>query len=210
MHVKTNTLHPTIRQMLSSVSYGAPDIEIQTAETISPCVGGGAGQKGFFALINLQTGESKRVDGSWGGANMFNPDNAVDLNDSRYPLPAHGCAIKGSIGHPRTFATIYVHPDHLQAFLPSGSQIELSADEKQVLSAYRGLTSAGRKDEFERWNRDARWGNADWYYSPDRIPFRPMRTEEVAATIDSLIGKGLLARNKAGAVSVTLAGKNAL
>lgn len=32
MHVKTNTLHPTIRQMLSIVSYGAPDIEIQTAE----------------------------------------------------------------------------------------------------------------------------------------------------------------------------------
>jgi hypothetical protein len=142
---------------------------------------------------------------------MFNPENAVDLNRQDYPLPPHGCAIKGSMGYPRTFATIYVHPDHLQAFLPAGDQKpELSQDEKQVLSAYRGLTSAGRKDEFNRWDMDARWGGSDWRYHADRYPFRPMRLSEVAEATDSLVEKGLLARNKAGAISVTLAGKNAL
>ena len=187
MYVKTATLPAIVRCALSRVGYGAPDVNIEPREKVSPYVGGGSGQRGFLLLVDLQAGTFAAHHGSWGGSNMFNPSNAVDLDTSEYTLPEHGLAILGTEGHPRTFATIYAHPAQMAGFLPPVAA-PLTADEQWLVNLYCSCTSAGRKDELSRKGWTAQ------------------RTED---TVNALVTRGLFSRNKAGAVSVTTDGKNA-
>jgi hypothetical protein len=109
MFVETKELVPALRAALESVRYGAKDIRLEAAERIDSYSEGNAGTRGFVIAVNLDTGERKSMIGSWGGGNMFT-STLVDAGSEMAELPANGAVIKGTMGYPRTYATIYAHP----------------------------------------------------------------------------------------------------
>ena len=129
---------------LKSVAYNKRDIEILPREKTSILCAGDAGQRGFTILVNLSTGENKIHVGSWGGANAFNPQNQVDLNDQQYPIPENGAVILGSEGN-KTFATIYLNPKNVLAALSEGDV--LSDIERKIMYAYGCLKSGQYRNE---------------------------------------------------------------
>jgi hypothetical protein len=136
-------------------------------------------------MVRLDTGTRQLINGSWGGANMFAPRNPVDLDAQDYAIPPNGVVIKGERGHGGTSATLYVPLTEASRFLPTESP-KLAPSERHALYCYRAIKSGPyRRDELER---------------------RGVLT----ATIDELVTRGLLARNKVGAVMITTAGRNAV
>lgn len=183
MYVETKTLPPVILRALERISYGRKDISVESRESFSMACGGGDGYKAFCLVINLDSGAIQEHWGSWGGANMFNPTNAVDLNTATYPLPENGAVIDGSIGGGKpTYAALRVHPSRLVKLLPA--KAELSERLTRVLNCYR-YKSSYRKDELAR------------------LKATPAETDE-------LVRLGLIDRNRAGACSLTTAGRNAM
>jgi hypothetical protein len=178
MFIEVSTLPDSLRSALSSVDYHTKDIRIEAKEKVSLFDAGGAGRRGFVIIVDLATERCERHDGSWGGANPYCPNNQVDLDTKEYVLP-EGCAvIHGAIGYPRTFANITLHPRNIIPSLEKGSN--LSEEKKRILSYFRCLTSAGRKEY--------------------------LRGKEVI--LDELVSLGYLKRAKNGAMSITTAGKN--
>jgi hypothetical protein len=185
MHVNVKSLPECVQAALKSVNYHRADISVEPRESVMLSYPGGAGRKGFAILVNLTTGEYRTVWGSWGGANMFNPRNAVDLDSSRHTLPANGVAISGAIGHPRTYATIYCPPSMATAFLPAPTA-ELTDAERHALYCHRAIKGGEYRREEMRRRR----------VGPD--------------VVDALVTRGLLKRNAAGAVAITTDGRNAV
>ena len=105
---------------------------------------GGSGRRGFAVLVDIETGKNKTMFGSWGGANAFNQENQVDLNDQEYPIPENGAVILGSEGN-TTFATIYLNPKNILAALPVANS--LSDDERKIMYAYGCLKSGAYRNE---------------------------------------------------------------
>lgn len=180
MYTLVNELPSCVQNALVSVGYGRKDIEIVKAESVSPFDGGSRGRRGFLVLVNIETGERQIHYGSWGGSNMFNPHNQVDLDDRSYPLPPNGCAIKGSQGD-KVWATLYLHPSNVLALLPAASET-LPEDERRALRAFVSLKASYRKDAIGK--------------EYDRL-------------VGNLVQSGHLSRSKAGAVTITTKGKNA-
>lgn len=184
-HVAVKDLAPAVREALASVAYGAQDIRVIPQSTVDPTVAGGAGMRGFVLILNLDTGKFRTVNGSWGGSNpaVLSP---VDVTDEKISLPPNGAVIKGTRGHPRTYATIYAHPSAFSAFLPSGEPGETLTDaEQQAIYCFAAIKGGEyRRDEMRRRNV----------------------TQE---TVTSLVERGYLKRNRAGAVQITTKGKNA-
>lgn len=184
MYVTVKSLPKEIQHILVTVSnYHKSDIEVKHVETISlGDYGAGDGRRAFTILINLETGEYKNYKGSWGGINMFNLDNPVDTDNSVYPMMAGMLVIKGSVGYPMTYATIYAHRD--TALLPLESGTKITEKQALILGAIKGLKSG---------------------------EYRNQRLNELGtrkSDIEELATMGLLKINKAGAVSITTQGKN--
>lgn len=177
-------LPDTLQTALQSIGYHRKDIELIASETVSRHVSGGQGYRGFCVIVNLSTGERKAEIGSWGGANMFNPNNAVDLDTSEYNIHPGFAVIKGSQGD-KTFATIYLHTENIVKFLPA--KIEMDSRDSWILYTFDALTSAGRKNEWDRHND------------------KPSEND-----LNRLAGLGYLKRSKNGATQITTDGKNAL
>jgi hypothetical protein len=187
VHIAVKELSPHVRNALASVGYGAKDILVEAANEIHPSAYAGEGQRAFCVILNLTTGERKTLSGSWGGSNMFTSTLVDDTRgEDRAPMPEDGVVIKGSIGYPRTFATIYAHPNTVGRFLPSGEDDEpLTDGQAQALYCHKALKGGHyRREEMER---------------------RGCTT----ADVDALVERGLLKRNRAGATQITTAGKNA-
>jgi hypothetical protein len=185
MYVEVKTLVPAVQAALKSVRYGGRDIQVITADSVSPSVAGGSGQRGFVTIINLTTGKSESMRGSWGGANMFNPNNTVDLDTGTYVIPTDGVVIKGTTGYPRTFATLYTTA--MGKLLPAGTgDVEtLNKEELNALYCHHGIKGGQyRREELSRRGVSQ-------------------------SAVDSLVDRGYLKRNRAGAVSITTKGKNA-
>jgi hypothetical protein len=184
MHIRTKELPITLQDALRTLGYHKTDIEVEALETVSPHDAGGQGRRGFFAAVELSTGEINVTRGSWGGANMFNPRNRVDLDQGEYPIPENTAAIQGSGGYGGTWATVYVRPTSLAGLLPEPAS--LTEEERQALYCHISIKGGTyRRDE--------------------------LRTRGVTErTLLDLVEKGLLKQNKAGARSVTTEGKNAL
>lgn len=128
MYIKVKELPDCLIRALQSVEFGGNDISVSTEEKVSLFDPGEAGRRGFFILVDLSTGERKTFEGSWGGSNMFNPGNQVDLNQEEYSLPENGAVVRGSTGYPRTFVPQkeakdnYVH--HLyNGLIPKGTDM---------------------------------------------------------------------------------------
>jgi hypothetical protein len=186
-HVIVKNLPAAVQTALEAVGYGRADIEVRASETVTlGTMGSGAGRQAFAVLVNLTTGAHHVERGSWGGINMFERDNAVDNDQNAYPLPADGVAITGARGGGRpVFATLHVPASMVNRILPAGRKETLSDLERDVLGAFAGYTSAGRKEWLER----------------NAVP---------ADTVDGLVTRGLLKRNRAGATQITTDGKNAV
>lgn len=183
MYTKLTDLPDTIQSALNKLSYYKKDISIEVAESVSPFVGGGDGQRGFCVILDIVTGQSEIKMGSWGGSNAFSPNNQVDCDTESYKIPANMAVIKGSQGTDRVYATLYLSPDNVIKALPV--RIELEPRLKWILYGYKGLTSAGRKNEYDR-NND----------KPN------------ANDLKKLVDMGLLKQNKAGVCQITTEGKN--
>jgi hypothetical protein len=178
-------LPDAVRRALDSVGYGRKDIEVRASATVNLSSSGFAGARGFAILVDLSTGQHVTTWGSWGGPNMFDTDNPVDNDNHAYALPANGCAITGDSGGGKpTYAVIHVPASMVDRMLPSAG-VELTASEKTALTAYKSLKSAYRAAALER---------------------KGIGTD----VVDSLVARGLLSRNKAGATTITTDGKNAL
>jgi hypothetical protein len=94
--------------------------------------------------------------------------------------------------------TFYVHPDNAAKLLPAPGA-ELSAHESIVLQATCSYKSSyNGRDRYSMAHDDARWGK------PGALESFPTR-EQWQQAKDSLIAKGLLAKNGA----VTPKGRNA-
>lgn len=185
MWVPVSDLPDSVRRALHDVGYGRQDIEVVPATTVRPGSVGSEGRRAFVTILNLATGQSRTAYGSWGGPNMFDRDNPVDNDSTTYPLPEVGAVVTGSTGYPRTFARVHVHPAATGRMIP-GPVEEVTPQDRQALYCHKAIKGgAYRRDELRR---------------------RRVQPE----TINRLVARGLLARNRAGAVSITTAGRNAL
>ena len=128
-------------------------------------------------VVELATGRSHYAKGSYGG----DEPGPVDSYE-KSPLPPGFAALTS--GH-RKIWHLHLNPANAAAWLPGPPDV--SPRERWLLWAYDGLTSAGRKDEFERKGPGA----------------APSQDE-----ISELVHRGFLKQNKAGAVQITTEGKN--
>ena len=188
MYTQVKDLPETIQSALNSLGYGRKDISLEVAESISPAVSGGQGKRGFCCIVNIETGERKIDMGSWGGANCFGPSavNPVDSDRNDYVIPPNFAVIKGSEGGDRpVYATITISSSNMIKALPE--KVELSARDQWLLYTFKGLTSAGRKNEWERCND------------------KPSEADLVRFAIN-----GWIKRRSDGACMITTEGKNTL
>lgn len=185
MYIQIKELPSHLSYLLETqIGYRRADIEVIPTETVSPSYAGSDGQKGFFMMLNLETGAMKMHSGSWGGANMFNPENRVDLDLNSYRIPQNAIVVKGSTGH-HCFATIYCSPSSLlNRSLPSPSHF-VTEDEKRALYCFAAIKGGKyRRDELKRY-------------------------KVTETLIQSLEDRGLLKSNKAGHRQITTEGRNA-
>jgi len=181
MYVETKSLPGFVQAYLKTLGYHRRDIKIETTDTISPLGAGGAGLRGYFAVINLETEDCNVTKGSWGGANMFNPQNQVNLDGGEYIIPINGLVIKGCEGN-HNFATIYVGSSNVTAFLPASDSV--FDRQSVILGIFGSYKSAYRREEFRRAG---------------------ITDSEIA----ELVANGHLKQNKSGARQLTTKGKNA-
>lgn len=185
MWVKVTELPDSVQAALDSVSYGRVDIEVKVASTLVMSSAGCDGRRAFVTLVNLSTGERATELGSWGGENMFNPLNAVDRDNQPYPLPPNGVVVLGSTGYPRTFATLHIAPSLTDRMLAAPAP-EVTEEERNALYCFASIKGGEyRRDE--------------------------MRRRKVSpGTVDALVERGWLKRNRALATQITTEGRNAL
>lgn len=180
MKVKRKDLPKAIKDVLTAVGYHAADISLDAAESFRAPGGAGEGNRAFVAVVNLSTGQYKIERGSWGGSNIFVQTLPDDLKQS-IPIPVGSVVIIGQEGYVPD-ARIIAAPGTLAGALPAAP--EASEREKQILAVFGGIKSGYRAE----------------YLNTGRVS-----KEEISA----LINRGLLSQNKAGAIQVTTAGKNA-
>jgi hypothetical protein len=185
LHVSIKDLPDSLQRALDRLGYHSKDITVDPATSYDLQVASGDGQKGFCTAVNLLTGQSETVTGSWGGANIFNPTNPVDLDSTTRDLPEGFAIIKGHTGS-RMFAFVLVHPNNLQKLLPP--RVEVTEQEQRALGCF-GLKSAYRQQEFNRYKLG--------------------RFDRDNPIIASLQAKGLVKINANGSIQVTTQGKNA-
>lgn len=186
IYVRVNTLPDTLQRELRAAGHSRKDIPIYVRETESLGCLGGDGYRAFCVLVDLSTGSAQRLDGSWGGANMFSPHNPVDRDRGPRVIPPDGAVIKGRIGGGKpVWASITISPANAARLLPPATSI--SNRLRCILGVLASLNSRGRREYFEQ--------------HPQHAP--------VESELCTLIANGLIVRNKAGAIKVTADGRNA-
>lgn len=186
-YLETSTLPPCLQSALEAAGVGRKTIGVYVQDTVSMLAPSGDGMRGFTILVDLDTGDRQEHQGSWGGANAFNPRNAVDLDTASRPLPPNGAVIHGHIGGGKpAYATITIHPNRAARLLPAPSDA-LSERDQTLLCVYARLNSRGRKEWFAR--------------NPSQVP--------TTLELTSLVEYGYITRNKSGAVTITAKGRNA-
>lgn len=192
--VATKELLPSMLKILKSVEYNKHTITISAVTSISPFDAGGDGQRGFFIAFYIDTGKILVEEyGSWGGANMFNPTNRVDLDSKSYTIPPGVAVIKGSEGG-HMYANIYVRPENLAPLLEE--PVDLTEEEKSILGALQ-LKSGYKIEEINRINKK--------YTTYDFRKNGYVLSKLGEQVIDSLRERGFI---KPGNLGLTIKGKN--
>ena len=183
--VQVKTLPHTVQKALHACGYRKADIAIKGRESFTLESAYGSGYRAFAVVLNMETGESKTFNGSWGGSNPFE-SRRVDTDESEHSIPVNGAAITGQCGGTggKVSARLYVRPDALPKYLPE--TINLSDKSKGILYAFNSL-----KAGFYRQDELTRMGATD-------------------SDIANLVTLGLIKVNKAGSKAITTEGKNAL
>lgn len=106
IYSKVADLPDVLQRVLREVGYHCKDVELVAATTYSVAGSSGDGYRAFTAAVDLREGAYTVIWGSWGGANIFNLRNAVDLDTRTRDLPVDGVVVQGTMGggHP-TIAT---------------------------------------------------------------------------------------------------------
>ena len=115
-----------------------------------------------------------------------------DVDFANHPIAPGYAVVVGSESGTGTLAIIHIHPDNCANILPAPSVI--TERQKYILNCYKSLTSAGRKNEWERYST---------YQDPAGSGGKPSDEE-----ITELVNLKFLTRNRAGAVTITTIGKN--
>jgi hypothetical protein len=183
MFVQTKQLPQALQSTLKALGYHKKDISLQAKDSISPQIMGNQGQRGFFSTVNLETGETTKRLGSWGGSNVFCPTNQVDLDEQNYAIPVNVVCIKGTEGYPNVSASLYARPETLAPLLPQTPTI--TDKQAAILVAFRGLKSGPYRQE------------------------ELARLDATSEDLNSLVGLGMLKRSSNGATAITIEGKNA-
>jgi hypothetical protein len=185
MYYTVKELPTHIRNALKTAGYNRVDIEVKTVTEVSPAHSAGTGRRAYVVLIDTVTGVTTTRTGSWGGPNMFTPNNVVDNDNRPYPIPRHGAVIKGTTGYGTDYATLYIHPDAARS-LESGTTVELTGEQIIGLRVHKELKGG--------------------HYRTDAL----RRHKIGAPVIDGLVSLGLLKRNSAGSTQITTDGRNAI
>lgn len=219
------------RSALNAVGYAKRSVEIRPQQTYALQGGSGAGQRAFTCVIDLENGTHELHIGSWGGANMFTSLPA-DSDSERRPIDDSIAVLKGSMAATARYAYFSVSQATYDALasevaasqhrtlseraklgdasaaarlvgadaaLEAGDRLDaalsdkLEPFERTILDVYKTYNSGGRKKEFERmvWDKKA-------------------TKAAIEVATDALVKRELLNRNKAGAISITPEGRNAL
>lgn len=186
-HIEVRDLPPVLQRELRSVGYGRRDIMVEPRDTYSPLGVSGDGYRAFVIAVDLATGQSKHLQGNWGGASVNSGPNQVDSDLRSYPLPFNTAVISGHEGggHP-VWAFIMVHKDNLQKLLPSGN-VEHTEAELVALQIIKSIRSGAR---------------AEFFADKGLGPYK-----NTNPTLQSLASKGLVKLTGAG-IQITTAGKN--
>lgn len=195
----TKDMPDSVKKALRQVGYKRSTISVIPATEVSPSYAGGAGRRGFFVAFDLATGNIKVHEvGSWGGSNMFNPTNRVDLDQKMYPIPLNAGVIQGSEGE-TVFADLYIHPENLAKLVTAGEKLDLTKEELGILAAARLRSMPYKADEIGRVNPK--------YHEYDSKSRGYKLSAEGLKAIELLRKKGLI---KPGFFSLTVDGDNAL
>jgi len=181
--MKVSDLPGSVRAALKAVEYGRKDIEVLARETFDPSSAGGDGYRGFVAACRMDDSDIYELSwGSWGGENMFK--RTIEGLESE-TIPPHLAFLKGQIGGGRpTYAKLYVSPRAMNPALLA-APAEVTAKEAKILGIFHSLKSG---------------------------PYRKEALQNLGATlveIRSLVDRGFLKENKAGAIALTTDGTNA-
>lgn len=191
MYIEVKELPATIQSALKQVGYGAKDIKVEQTDTYSFFDSGHDGRRAFCYAVHILSGKMEGTRGSWGGANMFNPTNHVDLDQTARTLPPGFVVLKGSEGYDGTFCTLLTNQ-----LLRVAAPVEpLTKLEQDYLSVFVSYVSSARKKYLLEGDRYAKR--------------EPMTQAQISEVEQSLAAKGLVKINKAGSVTITTAGKNA-
>lgn len=187
MYVKVKELPECLQSALTNNGYHRPDVELTAKETyaLSPNTAF-EGSRGFTCAVNLETGKSITLHGSWGGANPF--ETTIDHDASERPIVANMAVVHGETGGRGSFARVHVAPATLAAMLPAPAT-ELTPAQGVVLHCLKGYKSAYRRDEAARYG---------------------VNSKEYETVINELAAKGLAKVSSNGATQITTNGKNAL
>ena len=162
-------------------------IPVYVSDTASMCAVSGDGCRGFATLIDLDSGDTRTVQGSWGGGNPFarGEHDSVDHDTTERALPSSGVVVKGYIGGSKGGScSVHIHPTRAAKLLPAKGSV--SDREGMLLAVYAGLNSRGRKEHFER--------------HPSAVPSQ--------AELAALAERGFIKLAKNGAVTITPEGRN--
>ena len=185
VHVSVRELPRSIQDALRAVGYHRQDVGIEASERVHATSCGWGGRRAYFAIVNLETGERNISQGSWGGPNPYESPAVDQIHQPPVEIPPNGAAIKGyessGPGYPCT-ATIYVRPETLAPMLPPAE--EITAEELGCLYCYSAIRPGAYRTEYLA-----------------RYRVRP-------ETIDDLVRRGYLERNRGGATKITTKGKN--
>lgn len=187
MHVEIKSLPAHVQNAIAKVKHSGRDIECIECDTVNPEYYGNDGSRGVFGIFD-SSGYGQIHYGSWGGPNMFSSP-AVDKFDHDVNLPDGKFALKGSNGN-LNYIKLYANASTLAELFPQKDvDIELTDIEREVLWAHKNLKSSYRKEHYYR---------------------HKITAAQLELALDSLVGSGLIKRNKAGATSITTDGRNTL
>ena len=143
LYQKVSELPSCIQNGLRQVGYNRVDISIEAREKmVLGCNTAFEGNRSYVFVVNMETGAVSNVEvGSWGGSNMF-VKTAVDDDKREYELPMNVAVIQGESGGRGHFAHMYIRPENLTKYLPSGDLV--SEVEHKILYAYGAYKSSYR------------------------------------------------------------------
>lgn len=184
-YVILSTLPKSLQLALEEAGYHRKDIEVRVQEEFEPRPPSAHGRRGFVAACRLDdTNKFEITWGSYGGSNMFT--QTVDDFQGSAPIPPEVAFISGmgnaGAGYP-AYASIYVNPKSMD---PSLLPVAASVTEKEakILAIFKSLKSSYRQGYLDR-------------------------AKATSEEVTSLVERGFLSRNKAGATSITTTGRNA-